>query len=58
MLLHKHEFQVTEYYDREKNKVWKVELQHRQIVKDEYSIIKDTGFCTVPRIRIDMLEEK
>jgi len=57
MLLHKHEFQVTEYYDREKNKVWKVELQHRHLVKDEHNnVIRDTGFLTVPRFRIDMSE--
>lgn len=57
MILHKHEFQVTEYYDREKNKIWKVELQHRHILKDENgSILRDTGFLTVPRIRIEMAE--
>jgi len=57
MLLHKHEFMVAEYYDREKNKVWKVELQHKHIVKDEFgSVLRDSGYITVPRIRIDASE--
>lgn len=57
MLLHKHEFMVAEYYDREKNKVWKVELQHRYIIKDEFgSVLRDSGYNTVPRSRIDASE--
>lgn len=59
MILHKHEFQVTEYYDPEKNKIWKVELQHRHLIKDEYnSTLRDTGFLTVPRIRVEASELK
>lgn len=59
MLLHKHEFQVMEYNDPEKNKIWKVELQHRHLIKDEYnSTLRDTGWLTVPRIRIDAAEVK
>ena len=58
MLLHKHEFQVMEYYDPERKKVWKVELQHRHYIKDDYgSTLKDTGFRTVPRVRIDFSEQ-
>ena len=59
MLLHKHEFQVMEFYDPEKNKIWKVELQHRHYIIDEYGYtLKDSGFLTVPRIRIDAAEVK
>lgn len=51
------QFKVVEFYDREKNKIWKVELQYKQDVKDQYGSIVTSGYWNiVPRERIDMVE--
>lgn len=47
------EFQVVEYYDSTLAKVWRVELQHRRVVKDSYGAIYYSGnWETVPRVRL------
>ena len=47
------EFQVVENYDALQNKIWKVELQYRQVVKNSSgNTIYVANWETVPRIRI------
>jgi hypothetical protein len=51
------EFKVVEFYDQAKNKIWKVELQYKQDIKDSYGNIVNAGFwTTVPRERFNMIE--
>ncbi len=51
------QFKVVEYYDETKNKIWKVELQYKQDIKDQYGNIVNAGFwTTVPRERFHMIE--
>lgn len=51
------QFKVVEFYDHEKNKIWKVELQYKQDTKDQFGNIVAHGFWTaVPRERLTMLE--
>ncbi len=47
------EFQVVERYDSTKQKVWRVELQYRQVIKtDSGSTIYSSNWVTVPRTRV------
>jgi len=51
------QFKVVEFYDQDKNKIWKVELQYKQDIKDQYGHIVQTGYWTcVPRERYTMSE--
>lgn len=51
------QFKVVEFYDQEKNKIWKVELQYKQDLKDQYGNIVQTGYWTaIPRERMTMME--
>ena len=51
------QFKVVEFYDDEKNKIWKVELQYKQDIKDQIGNIVSTGYWTaVPRERFAMRE--
>ena len=51
------QFKVVEFYDQEKNKIWKVELQYKQDVKDAYGSVVSQGYWTaVPRERMTMVE--
>jgi hypothetical protein len=51
------QFKVVEFYDQEKNKIWKVELQYKQDIKDHYGNIINTGYWTsVPRERYTAAE--
>ena len=51
------QFKVVEFHDLEKNKIWKVELQYKQEIKDQFGNIVTSGLWTpVPRERIAMLE--
>lgn len=51
------QFKVVEYYDSSKNKIWKVELQYKQDIKDQYGNIVNAGFwTTVPRERYQAVE--
>ena len=47
------EFQVAEYFDTLQNKIWRVELQYRRVVKDAYGTI---SYCSnwekVQRVRL------
>ncbi len=46
------EFQVIEHYDAEKNKIWKVELNYRKVVKSIHGHYEYTGpWIVVPRVR-------
>ena len=48
------EFQVSEYFDPTKNKIWKVELQYREIVRDSQTMgyLYSGHWKTVPRMQI------
>ena len=47
------EFQVVERYDSTKQKVWRVELQYRQVIEtDSGSTIYSSNWVTVPRTRV------
>ena len=47
------EFQVVENYDALQNKIWKVELQYRQVIRTDHGGTVYTGnWETVPRVRI------
>ena len=47
------EFQIEEYYDPVQNKIWKVQLQYRQVLKTSSGSVIYTGsWEVVPRIRI------
>jgi hypothetical protein len=51
------EFKVVEYYDQTKNKIWKVELQYKQDIKDQYGNMVNAGYwTTVPRERCHLIE--
>lgn len=51
------EFQVTEYYDAEKKKIWLVQLEQRKVVKDQYgSALYATPWEKVNRVRVNMPE--
>lgn len=47
------EFQVLERYDVIQRKVWRVELQYRQVIKNSGGSVVYAGFWeTVPRTRV------
>ncbi len=48
------EFQVGEFYDPAQKKIWKVELQYRQVVRDpiNFSYLYMGEWKTVPRMQI------
>ncbi len=48
------EFQVSEYYDPTKNKIWKVQLEYREVVRDptNFSYLYMGQWKTVPRMQI------
>ena len=51
------EFQIMEYYDPEKDKIWKVELQYRQVIKTSAGNISYAdSWERVPRQRYDLRE--
>ena len=53
------EFQVLERYDPEQQKVWRVELQYRQVIKGPGGSVVYAGFWEiVPRVRIHEMEIK
>jgi len=53
------EFQVLERYDVIQQKVWRVELQYRQVIKNAGGSTIYAGFWeTVPRVRIHEAEIK
>ena len=52
------EFQVAEFYDPEQKKIWKVELQYRQVVRTTGGVVSYTGtWERVPRFRYDTKEQ-
>ena len=53
------EFQVLERYDVIQQKIWRVELQYRQVVRTDHGGTVFTGnWETVPRVRIHEQEIK
>ena len=51
------EFQVAEYYDAQQNKLWKVQLEYRKIIKDINGSVYYTGpWMKVNRVRINATE--
>ena len=53
------EFQVLERYDPGQQKVWRVELQYRQVIKNASGSVVYAGFWEiVPRVRIHETEMK
>ena len=52
------EFQVLERYDALKDKVWRVELQYRQVIYMQGSTYATGPWTTVPRIRVHEQEIK
>ena len=46
------EFQVVEWYDSDQKKVWKVELQYRQVIYHNSSVYSTGPWVTVPRNRM------
>lgn len=53
------EFQVLERYDALQQKVWRVELQYRQVIKNASGSVVYAGFWEiVPRVRIHEMEIK
>ena len=53
------EFQVLERYDALKDKVWRVELQYRQVIKGPGgSVVYADFWQMVPRVRVHEAEIK
>ena len=53
------EFQVLERYDPTQQKVWRVELQYRQVIKGPSGSVVYAGFWEiVPRVRVHESEIK
>ena len=53
------EFQVVEMFDAQQNKIWRVQLEYRKVVKNINGAYEYTGpWIMVPRIRYDRLEQK
>lgn len=53
------EFQVIEMFDSYQNKVWRVQLEYRKVVKNINGMYEYTGPWTkVPRVRMFYPEEK
>ena len=51
------QFKVVEFYDQEKNKIWRVELQYKQDVKDQYGgIVLYGNWIPVTRERMNISE--
>ncbi len=51
------QFKVVEFYDQTKNKIWKVELQYKQDIKNSYGNIVTSGYWTsIPRERMTIME--
>jgi hypothetical protein len=50
------EFQVVEYFDSDKKKIWKVELQYRQVVMDRGNYMYTTSWQRVERVRVEAPE--
>ena len=51
------EFQVAEYYDPEQKKIWKVELQYRQVIYMNGSAYSTGPWERVPRFRYTTQEQ-
>ena len=52
------EFQVAEFYDPEQRKIWKVELQYRQVIRTSAGNVSYTGtWERVPRERFITAEQ-
>jgi len=50
-------YKSVEFFDPQKNKIWRVELQYKQDVKDPFGNIVTYGnWTTVPRERLSMQE--
>jgi hypothetical protein len=53
------EFQVVETFDVLQNKIWKVELQYRQVIRTDHGGTVYAGnWETVPRVRLNCPEMK
>jgi hypothetical protein len=50
------EFQVLECFDPDKNKIWKVELEYRQVVIDNGMYMYTSPWKKVHRTRVNMIE--
>ena len=51
------EFQILECFDPEKNKIWKVELEYRQVVMESGMYLYTSPWKKVQRTRVAMREE-
>jgi hypothetical protein len=51
------EFQILECFDPEKNKIWKVELEYRQVVLESGIYLYTSPWKKVHRTRVAMREE-
>ena len=52
------EFQVAEYYDTQQNKLWKVQLEYRKVIKNTSGGYVYVGeWIKVPRVRMNVLED-
>lgn len=51
------EFQVLECFDPDKNKIWKVELEYRQVVIENGVYMYTSPWRKVHRARVAMREE-
>lgn len=51
------QFKVVEFFDPQKNKIWRVELQYKQDVRDSFgNTITYGNWTPVPRERLSMQE--
>ena len=50
------EFQILESFDPDKNKIWRVELEYRQVVIENGVYMYTSPWKKVHRTRVNMIE--